>query len=110
MTINMMDYTYTLSKLAPEYFILGDEPFGWDVNTKKFMLYPQSTTTHSYTTFFKGNIKMINSNDMGTDNWSACYGTSVDGDTSASADLKQNAGAIHVTEEGYYTLTVEKKK
>ena len=110
MTINMMDYTYTLSKLAPEYFILGDEPFGWDVNTKKFMLYPQSTTTHSYTTFFKGNIKMINSNDMGTDNWGACYGTSVDGDTSASADLKQNAGAIHVPEEGYYTLTVDFKE
>ena len=110
MTLNMMDYTYTISALAPEYFILGDEPFGWDVNTKKFMLYPQSTTTHSYTTFFKGNIKMINSNDMGTDNWGACYGTSVDGDTSASADLKQNAGAIHVPEEGYYTLTVDFKE
>lgn len=107
MTINMMDYTYTLSKLAPEYFILGDNPFGWNVNDKKFMLYPQSTTVHTYTTKFEGNIKMINSNDMGTDNWNACYGTPTDGDTSASAGLVQNAGAIHVPEAGYYTLTAD---
>ena len=107
MTINMMDYTYTLSKLAPEYFILGDNPFGWNVNDKKFMLYPQSTTVHTYTTKFEGNIKMINSNDMGTDNWNACYGTPTDGDTSASAGLVQNAGAIHVPETGYYTLTAD---
>lgn len=107
MTINMMDYTYTISKLAPEYFILGDNPFGWNVNDKKFMLYPQSTTVHTYTTKFEGNIKMINSNDMGTDNWNACYGTPTDGDTSASADLAQNAGAIHVPETGYYTLTAD---
>jgi len=107
MTINMMDYTYTLSKLAPEYFILGDNPFGWNVNDKKFMLYPQSATVHTYTTKFEGNIKMINSNDMGTDNWAACYGTPTDGDTSESADLVQNAGAIHVPETGYYTLTAD---
>lgn len=108
-TINMMDYTYKINALAPEYFILGDTPFGWNVNEKKFMLYPQTTTIHSYTTNFAGNIKMINSNDMGTDNWSACYGTPVDGDTSDSATLQQNAGAIHVPEAGYYTLTVDFK-
>lgn len=109
-TLNMMDYTYSISALVSEYFILGDNPFSWDVNTKKFMLYPQSKTTHSYTTLFKGNIKMINSNDMGTGNWNACYGTPVDGDTSVSAGLQQNAGAIHVPEEGYYTLTVDFKE
>lgn len=107
MTINMMDYTYKISALAPEYFILGDNPFGWNVNEKKFMLYPQTATIHSYTTNFTGNIKMINSNDMGSDNWNACYGTPVDGDTSASAALQQNAGAIHVPETGYYTLTAD---
>lgn len=107
MTINMMDYTYKISALAPEYFILGDTPFGWNVNNKTFMMYPESTTIHSYTTKFEGNIKMINSNDMGTDNWSACYGTPVDGDISASAGLQQNGGAIHVPESGYYTLTVD---
>ena len=109
MTINMMDYTYKISALAPEYFILGDTPFGWNVNDKKFMMYPETATVHSFTTKFEGNIKMINSNDMGTDNWGACYGTPVDGDTSASAGLKQNGGAIHVPETGYYTLTVDFK-
>ena len=107
MTINMMDYTYKISALAPEYFILGDTPFGWNVNDKKFMMYPETATVHSFTTKFEGNIKMINSNDMGTDNWGACYGTPVDGDTSASAGLKQDGGAIHVPETGYYTLTVD---
>ena len=109
MTINMMDYTYSISVLAPEYFILGDTPFGWNVNDKKFMLYPQSPTIHTYTTKFEGNIKMINSNDMGTDSWDACYGTPIDGNTSASAGLQQNAGAIHVPETGYYTLSVDFK-
>ena len=109
MTINMMDYTYKISALAPEYFILGDTPFGWNVNDKKFMMYPETATVHSFTTKFEGNIKLINSNDMGTDNWGACYGTPVDGDTSASAGLKQNGGAIHVPETGYYTLTVDFK-
>ena len=71
------------------------------------MMYPQSATLHSYTTLFNGNIKMINSNDMGSDNWGACYGTPTDGDTSVSASLQQNAGAIHVPEAGYYTLTVD---
>ena len=109
MTINMMDYTYKITALAPEYFILGDTPFGWNVNDKKFMMYPTSATVHTYTTKFEGNIKMINSNDMGTNNWGACYGTPVDGDASASAGLKQDGGAIHVPETGYYTLTVDFK-
>ena len=66
MTINMMDYTYKISALAPEYFILGDTPFGWNVNDKKFMMYPETATVHSFTTKFEGNIKMINSNDIGS--------------------------------------------
>ena len=107
MTINMMDYTYKITALAPEYFILGDKPFGWNVNDKKFMMYPETATVHTYTTKFEGNIKMINSNDMGTNNWDACYGTPTDGDTSASAGLKQSAGAIHVPETGFYTLSVD---
>ena len=109
MTLNMLDYTYTLNKLAPEYYILGDSPFDWNVNDKKHMLYPQSSTIHSYTTKFTGNQKIINSNDMGTNKWEACYGTPNDGDTSTSAALRQNAGAIHVPETGYYTLTLDFK-
>lgn len=107
MTINMMDYTYTLKALAPEYYILGDTPFGWNVNEKKFLMYAESASVHTYTTKFEGNIKFINSNDMGSDNWGACYGTPTDGDTSASAGIQQNAGAIHVPETGFYTFKAD---
>lgn len=110
MTINMMDYTYKIKALAPEYYILGDAPFAWNVNDKKFLMYAESSTVQSYTTKFEGNIKMINSNDMGTDNWDACYGTPVDGSTEASGALVQKGGAIHVPETGYYTLKVDFKE
>ncbi len=110
MTINMMEYTYTIKALAPEYYILGDAPFAWNVNDKKFLMYAESSTVQSYTTKFEGNIKMINSNDMGTDNWAACYGTPVDQSTEASGALVQDGGSIHVPETGYYTLKVDFKE
>ncbi|MBQ7812729.1 MAG: DUF5115 domain-containing protein [Bacteroidales bacterium] len=107
MTINMMDYTYSIRALAPEYYILGDTPFAWSVNDKKFLMYAESSSVHTYTTEFEGNVKFINANDMGTENWEACYGTPVDGDTSANGSLQQNSGAIHVPEKGFYTFTVD---
>lgn len=110
MVINMMDYTYTIKAIAPEYYILGDDPFGWDVNVKKFLMYAESKTVHSYTTNFNGNIKMINSNDMGTANWNACYGTPTDGSTAENGALVSNGGAIHVPEEGWYTLKADYKE
>lgn len=109
MVINMMDYTYSIKALAPEYYILGDAPFGWNVNDKNFMMYPESKTVMSYTTEFAGNIKFINANDMGQGDagWGFTYGTPTDGDTSESGVLKQNAGAIHVPEAGYYTFKAD---
>jgi hypothetical protein len=106
MTINMMDYTYSIAPLAPEYYLVGDN-FAWDVNTKKNLMYAESLTVHSYTGMFNGNLKFINGNDMGSDNWGATYGTPQDGDTSASGILKQNSNAIHSPESGYYTFTAD---
>ena len=111
MTINMMDYTYSIKALAPEYYILGDNPFGWNVKDKKFLMYAESSSVQTYTTKFEGNIKMINSNDMGkeieADSWDACYGTPKDGDTAASGTIMQKGGAIHVPATGFYTLKVD---
>lgn len=109
MVINMMDYTYSIKAIAPEFYILGDSPFGWNVNDKNFMMYPESKTVMSYTTEFAGNIKFINANDMGQGDagWGFTYGTPTDGDTSESGALKQNAGAIHVPEKGYYTFKAD---
>ena len=108
MTINMMDYTYKITPLAPEYYLVGDN-FAWDVNTKKHIMYAESVTVHSYTGMFDGNLKFINGNDMGQGDagWAFTYGTPTDGDTSVSGVLKQNAGAIHSPEAGYYTFTAD---
>lgn len=106
MVINMMDYTYSIKALAPEYYLVGDN-FAWDVNTKTHLMYAESATVQSYTGKFDGNLKFINGNDMGTDNWSACYGSPNDGDTASSGKLQQNAGAIHSPEAGYYTFTAD---
>lgn len=106
MVINMMDYTYSIKALAPEYYLVGDN-FAWDVNTKTHLMYAESATVQSYTGKFDGNLKFINGNDMGTDNWSACYGSPNDGDTASSGKLQQNAGAIHSPDAGYYTFTAD---
>lgn len=114
MTINMMDYSYTISALAPEYYILGDAPFAWNVNDKKFLMYAESSSVHTYTTLFEGNVKFINSNDMGSDNWKAPYGATAEknGSTDAEGVLFKGqpdteAGAIHVPATGYYTFKVD---
>ena len=106
MTINMMDYTYSIKALAAEYYLVGDN-FAWNVNEKKYLMYAESATVQSYTGHFDGNLKFINGSDMGTDNWNACYGTATDGDTSMSGAIQQNAGAIHSPEAGYFTFTVD---
>jgi len=106
MTINMMDYTYSIKALAAEYYLVGDN-FAWNVNEKKYLMYAESATVQSYTGHFDGNLKFINGSDMGTDNWDACYGTATDGDTSMSGAIQQNAGAIHSPEAGYFTFTVD---
>lgn len=107
MTINMMDYSYSIKALAAEYYLVGDAPFAWNVNNKTNLMYAESATVQSYTGQFNGNLKFINGNDMGSDNWNACYGTPTDGDTSVSGSLQQNAGAIHSPEAGYYTFKVD---
>lgn len=106
MTINMMDYTYKLNALAPEFYLVGDN-FAWNVNEKKYLMYAESASVQSYTGEFNGNLKFINGNDMGSDNWGACYGTPVDGDIAASGSLVQNGGAIHSPESGYYTFVAD---
>lgn len=108
MTINMMDYTYSIKALAAEYYLVGDN-FAWDVNTKTHLMYAESATVQSYTGKFDGNLKFINGNDMGQGDagWAFTYGTPTDGDTSVSGVLKQNAGAIHSPEAGYFTFKAD---
>lgn len=109
-TLNMMDYTYTIKEIAPEYYIVGAMQ-SWNSGAagKTCMLYPQSTMIHSYTTRFTGdaNMKLWLGSDFG--NWDVCYGAMVDGDDSATGFLTgTGAGAIICPEkDAFYTFEAD---
>ena len=113
LTVNMMDYTYTIEEMAATYYLVGD--FGgaasWDISNFNYALYPQTTTTQSYTTKWtgSGSFKFFTE----ANNWDSAYGAEL-GTTAgaASGKLASNAnnGAdnISVPEVGaYYTFTVD---
>ncbi len=113
MTINMMEYTYMIEEMAATYYLVGD--FGgaasWDISNFNYALYPQTTTTQSYTTKWtgSGSFKFFTE----ANNWDSAYGAEL-GTTAgaASGKLASNAnnGAdnISVPEVGaYYTFTVD---
>ena len=109
-TIDMMNYTYAIKEIIPEYYIVGAMQ-GWKdkPENKTCMLYPQSKMVHSYTTKFENdaNLKLWLGSDFG--NWDACYGAAVDGSNAASGTLvSTGAGAVVCPEKGaFYTFTVD---
>lgn len=111
LTLNMMDYTYTLKEIVPEYYIVGAMQ-RWNSDAergKTCMLYPQSKMIHSYTTQFKddANLKLWLGSDFG--NWDACYGAADDGSNAVSGTLVNvDAGAAVCPEKGaFYTFTAD---
>lgn len=111
LTLNMMDYTYTLKEIVPEYYIVGAMQ-RWNSDAergKTCMLYPQSKMIHSYTTQFKddANLKLWLGSDFG--NWDACYGAADDGSNAVSGTLVNvKAGAAVCPEKGaFYTFTAD---
>lgn len=108
LTINMMEYSYTIKPVAPQFYMVGALP-GWNAEgAAKALLYPQSSTTMQYTSKFTGawDLKLWNKNDLG--NWDACYGCTVDGDNSASGALiNSNAQAISAPTAEFYTFKVD---
>lgn len=113
LTINMIDYTYTIEEIAATYYLVGD--FGgaasWDISNFNYALYPQTTTTQSYTTKWtgSGSFKFFTE----ANNWDSAYGAELGTTAGAvSGKLASNAnnGAdnISVPEVGaYYTFTVD---
>ena len=106
--INMMEGTYSIQKIVPEYYIVGAMQ-GWSDSKKTCMLYPQGKMTYSYTTKFEGdgNLKLWLGSDFGS--WDACYGAAVDGSDAASGALVgTGAGAAVCPEKGaFYTFTAD---
>lgn len=116
LTLNMMDYTYTIKEIVPEYYIVGAMQ-SWNSDASKgktCMLYPKNKMVHSYTTAFQNdaNLKIWLGSDFG--NWDACYGAASDGDNAAAGSLVgTGAGAIVCPEKStaeamvYYTFTAD---
>ena len=108
MTINMMDYTYTIKQIAPEYYLVGKLQ-GWSdkPENKTCLMYAETPMVQSYTTQWKddANLKIWLGSDWG--NWDNAYGAKDDGDNSVEGKIA-GSGAIVCPEPGaFYTFKVD---
>ena len=110
MTINMMDYTYTIKQIAPEYYLVGKLQ-SWDPENKTCLMYAETPMVQSYTTQWNddANLKIWLGSDWG--DWSSAYGSATMADANTpTGSLKSdnNAGAIICPEPGaFYTFKVD---
>ena len=108
MTINMMDYTYTIKQIAPEYYLVGKLQ-GWSekLEDKTCLMYAESAMVQSYTTQWNddANLKIWLGSDFGV--WANAYGAKDDGDNSVEGKIA-GSGAIVCPEPGaFYTFKVD---
>ena len=110
MTINMMDYTYTIKQIAPEYYLVGKLQ-GWSPENKTCLMYAETPMVQSYTTQWNedANLKIWLGSDWG--DWNNAYGSATMADANTpTGNLKvaNNAGAIICPEPGaFYTFKVD---
>ena len=108
MTINMMDYTYTIKQIAPEYYLVGKLQ-GWSdkPENKTCLMYAETPMVQSYTTQWKddANLKIRLGSDFGV--WANAYGAKDDGDNSVEGKIA-GSGAIVCPEPGaFYTFKAD---
>lgn len=108
MTINMMDYTYTIKQIAPEYYLVGKLQ-GWSekLEGKTCLMYAETPMVQSYTTQWNddANLKIWLGSDWG--NWDNAYGAKDNGDNSVEGKIA-GSGAIVCPEPGaFYTFKVD---
>ena len=112
MTINMMDYTYTIKQIAPEYYLVGKLQ-GWspEPENKTCLMYAETPMVQSYTTQWNddANLKIWLGSDWG--DWNSAYGSATMADAktpTGSLKSDNNAGAIICPEPGaFYTFKVD---
>ena len=112
MTINMMDYTYTIKQIAPEYYLVGKlQDWSDKLKDKTCLMYAETPMVQSYTTQWNddANLKIWLGSDWG--DWNNAYGSATMADANTpTGKLKvdNNAGAIICPEPGaYYTFTAD---
>ena len=108
MTINMMDYTYTIKQIAPEYYLVGKLQ-GWspEPENKTCLMYAESAMVQSYTTQWNddANLKIWLGSDFGV--WDNAYGTAKNDDNSVEGKIG-GSGSIVCPEPGaFYTFKVD---
>ena len=108
MTINMMDYTYTIKQIAPEYYLVGKLQ-GWSdkLENKTCLMYAESAMVQSYTTQWNddANLKIWLGSDFGV--WTNAYGTAKNDDNSVEGKIG-GSGSIVCPEPGaFYTFKVD---
>ena len=112
MTINMMDYTYTIKQIAPEYYLVGKLQ-GWasEPKDKTCLMYAETPMVQSYTTKWNddANLKIWLGSDWA--DWNSAYGSATMADANTpTGSLKSanNAGAIICPEPGaFYTFKAD---
>ena len=108
MTINMMDYTYTIKQISPEYYLVGALQ-SWSDKNMSCLMRAESAMVQNFTTKWTGdaNLKIWLGSDFG--NWNNAFGSAVgDGASAAEGKLKANGGAIVCPEkDAYYTFTAD---
>ena len=108
MTINMMDYTYSIEQLASEYYLVGKLQ-GWSdkLENKTCLMYAESAMVQSYTTQWNddANLKIWLGSDFGV--WDNAYGTAKNDDNSVEGKIG-GSGSIVCPEPGaFYTFKVD---
>lgn len=107
-TINMMDYTYTIKQISPEYYLVGKLQ-GWSdkPENKTCLMYAETPMVQSYTTQWNddANLKIWLGSDFGV--WANAYGAKDDGDNSVEGKIA-GSGAIVCPEPGaFYTFKAD---
>ncbi len=113
MTINMMDYTYTIEEMAGEYYMTGN-PNGW-ASDLGAMFFPTGGNGYSYTTYYTGSwdLKFWSLDEVG--DWDNIYGCPAanDNDGAWSGTILHSGGdqgtigCISSPTAGYYTLAID---
>ena len=108
MTINMMDYTYSIKQIAPEYYLVGALQ-SWSNQNMSCLMTAETAMVQNFTTKWTGdaNLKIWLGSDFGK--WDNAFGSaSGDGASAAEGKLKANGGAIVCPEkDAYYTFTAD---
>lgn len=108
MTINMMDYTYSIKQIAPEYYLVGALQ-SWSDQNMSCLMTAETAMVQNFTTKWTGdaNMKIWLGSDFGK--WDNAFGSaSGDGVSAAEGKLKANGGAIVCPEkDAYYTFTAD---